>query len=113
MLAALSVPLLQLAGIWSRLEPDSSSINAVSVHPRAQRKAFRRRDVRLLGKARDQSSQCEMNVPTSKLVAATLPVLSRRKTCNRRQNFRISSTWSCANPSRILAFPLIVTVLAA
>src|SRR6266536_1129531 len=34
--------------------------------------------------------------------------------CHRfRQNFRISSTWSSANPSRIVFFPLIVTVLAA
>jgi hypothetical protein len=38
---------LPLAGSWSRLEPDSSSINTVSFHPHAQRNAFRRRDVHL------------------------------------------------------------------
>ena len=33
--------------------------------------------------------------------------------CEFRQDFRISSTWSCAKPLRVVIFPLIVTILAA
>ena len=53
-----------------------------------------------------------MGFVTLRWVLLTLPAwLVRHR--DRRQNFRISSTWSCANPPRTVSFPLIVTVLAA
>src|SRR5207248_2044811 len=61
-------------------------------------------------------AQLAEQVTLNHWVAGSIPArcsLFESLDSNRRQDFRISSTWSCANPSRIVSFPLIVTVLAA
>src|SRR5205814_10596440 len=61
-------------------------------------------------------AQLAEQVTLNHWVAGSIPArctLFESLNSGRRQVFRIFSTWSCANPSRIVSFPLIVTVLAA